>query len=227
MTRSPKNPLPENVKILTEKEIQERLYGGYLDRQKTTHMRTAPSKTQEELESAWDSEWTGAEILASELKRLRNDLVALRQERERLGAELEQHIHSCQNSPGISWTGIQGPPKKSTWDFLKRLIVALILMACIGMPVGFQFLQASPVGSEPSPYTIQVAVYDVKAAADQALIRLQELGYPAFFVEFPRHNGRPRYRIYVGRFVTKTEAELERERLTTDPRFSDAFVRLQ
>ena len=42
--------------------------------------------------------------------------------------------------------------------------------------------------------------------------------------------GRKQFRIYVGQFVTRTEAEKERQRLASDPRFSDfkdAFVRFQ
>ncbi|MBI3615951.1 MAG: SPOR domain-containing protein [Candidatus Omnitrophica bacterium] len=228
MTRHSKDSPPGNVRALTEREIQERLYGEYLGRRKTSE-RPVPDPPNDLTSgySSWDSEWTGAEILTSELKKLRNDLIALRQERERLAGQLEQHIHSCQTAPGGAETGVQVNPKKSAWGLLRKGTVALILAACVGMPVGFQFLHASPTGSEPSPYTIQVAVYDVKAAADRALVRLQELGYPAFFVEYPRYNGKPRYRIYVGRFITKVEAQLEQERLMMDPRFSDAFVRLQ
>ena len=221
-----KDSPPENVKILTEREIQERLYGETMDRRTTIQGDVLP-QIDGESESAWDSKWTGAEILASELKRLRRDLIALRQERERLALELEQHIHSCQTAPGGAGIEVQLDSKKSAWNFLKKLLVVFMLAACVGMPLGFQFLQASPAVNEPSPYTIQVAVYDVKGAADRALIRLQELGYPAFFVEYPRYSGKLRYRIYVGRFITKAEAQLERERLTADPRFSDAFVRLQ
>ena len=226
MTPPPKDSAQENIKALTEKEIQQRLYGKYQNSWKGTHP-DSPSRTGKELGPVTDSEWTGAEILTSELKRLRSDLIALRQERERLATQLEQHIHSCQNSPGSSWEPQGLALKKTSRNFLKKLMMVAILSVCVGMPVGFRFLQASPAGNDPSPFTIQVAVYDVKSTADQAMIRLQELGYPAFFVETPRPNGKRRYRIYVGRFVTKGEAELERERLTADPRFADAFVRLQ
>jgi len=225
MIQKPNSRSSQSVKVLSENEIQERLYGEVLGRRRKTF-----SKPTEPIPSSFskDAEWTGAEILTSELKRLRNDLITLRKERERLAAELEHHVHPSPAASSVLNVGGSQSLKSAPWgELLRKLTVALILAACLGMPLGFRLLQASPVGSEPSPYTVQVAVYDVKPAAVQALARLQDMGYSAFFVEYPRRDGRARYRIYVGRFVTKTEAELERGRLTSDPRFCDAFVRLQ
>lgn len=225
MIRKPNRGSPQSVKVLSENEIQERLYGDLLGRRRKS---LTQEQTPAPIAIAKDSEWTGAEILTTELERLRNDLISLRKERERLAVELERHVHSAQTSS--SALGVEGSQrlKSAPWgELLKKLTVVLILTVCLGMPLGFRLLQASPVGNELSPYTVQVAVYDVKAPAVQALARLQEMGYSSFFVETPRKDGKARYRIYVGRFVTKTEAELERERLTSDPRFRDAFVRLQ
>ncbi len=236
MNRRPKDSLSDVVKTLTEQEIQKRLYGKYLGRREggkssvtseavmqTAQQEEAPAAPISQDASALNSEWTGAEILEGELKRLRSELIALRQERERLAAELKRHIGSSERMP----MALEINQKKSVRDILRKVTITLILAGCIGMPIGFRFLQASPAGGDPSPYTIQVAAYDVKSLTDQAVTRLQQMGYSAFFVKTPRPNGKSRYRIYVGRFVTREEADLERERLIMDPRFSDAFVRLQ
>lgn len=179
----------EGIRVLTESEIQDRLYGRYLGR------RPGPK-------GPGQSPRPETDLLSSEVIRLRQELLALRQERNRLGKELG-------------------------WNLLGKGLGILLLVIGIGYPVGVRLLQASPTGPEPSPYTVQVGVYDVRPAAERALNHLREFGYPAFWVESSRRDGRPRYRIYVGQFVTKEEASLEREKLIADPRFKDAFVRIQ
>ncbi len=194
MTDGVKN-LPEGVRVLTESEIQDRLYGEYLGRRK---------------------KWEPVEPFQEELNRLRTELVTLRQERDQLAAELHRDFS----------------PRTET--VFKRRTASLgllfgigILLVGLGYPIGTQILQASPSLSESSAYTLQVAVYDVRRYAEEALQRLRELGAAAFLAEFPRRNGQPRYRLYVGQFVTKLEAEAERLRLAADPRFRDAFVRIR
>lgn len=198
----------EGIKALTESEIQERLYGPYLGRRKKGEASPAAFVPE-------PSEWTGSEILSAELSRLRKELISLRTEKEHLWKEFSQR----KKEPPAFLSGRRG----GFWGGLA--VVALFL--CIGAPVGSRFLQASPGGMEPAPFTIQVAVYDLKAPAERALALLEELGYPAFLVETQRSNGTSRYRIYVGRFVTKLEAEQHKDRLIQDSRFSDAFVRVQ
>lgn len=193
MTTSQETAL-EGIRVLTESEIQDRLYGRYLGR------RPGPK-------GPGQSPRTETDLLSSEVIRLRRELLSLRQERERLERRLTQ--------PG------------SLWNLLGKGLGILLLVIGIGYPVGVRLLQASPTGPEPSPYTVQVGVYDVRPAAERALNHLREFGYPAFWVELSRRDGRPRYRIYVGQFVTKEEASLEREKLIADPRFKDAFVRIQ
>ena len=291
--------LPNQVRILTESEIQERLYGEYLNRSRKIHLKSTHSKnpyssaepttvplskesdcSKQQAEEG-DPEWTGTVILVGELQRLRAELITLKQERERLERELSYFLaepttlgsqveapsvaktntntHQVSRSNQISVNlpsqlcnknveghapltsdcrgdvqqgkGTSEAVKKvatlTTQLFIKLVWIAIVL-AVVGYPLGVHFLQASPsLGTEPSPYTVQVAVYDVRPIADQALGLLQELGYPAFLVELPNRNGKPRYRIYVGRFVTKEEAQIERAQLASDQRFSDAFVRIK
>ncbi len=227
MTTAQKKSSVSGFKVLSESEIQDRLYGAYLGRPRKESRQTAASVkvvSEAPVDLCWNSvpknvsaqQWTGEEILAGELKRLREDLIALRRERERLAAELEQHVSSS------------GGPRQGS-GFFGKFLVAAILLGALGTPLGYQILQASPIlrGTEVSPYTVQVAIYDLRGMADRALAHLQELGYSAFLVESTRLGGLPRYRIYVGSFVTKAEAQMELEKLTADPRFSDAFVRVR
>ncbi len=211
MSRTTKDS-PPRAPVLNEFEIQKRLYGQYVK---------DPSEGSA-------VEWTGAEILAGELKRLRDELIVLRKEREDLEKRLQQKSE-VSLSTGISFRSRPVPqrPGVRILGVLGKFFFLLAVVTVLLYPVGVQLLQASPnLLPEPAPYTVQVAVYDVKSSADQALSYLQELGYPAFLVESSRRrDGRPRYRIYVGQYVTKQEASLEKAKLTGDKNFSDAFVR--
>ena len=190
------------IHTLSESEIQKRLYGA------------APRS---------DSSWTGSEILMGEVQRLRLELVAIRKEKERLAEKLE-HVHRLPAPTGASedirrGTGIFG-----------RLVGLALLLGIMAYLLRGHLLQASPSGAEVTPFTVQVAVYDIQRMAKQAGGFLDNLGYQAFVVETARRNGLPRYRVCVGSFVTKEEADLELQRLAADPRFQDfkdAFVRVR
>lgn len=223
--------LPEGVKVLSESEIQNRLYGEYRrcreDRSASedaagwAQSRAAVSApagclpaTKRRGSSRTDCEWTGVEILSGELNRLRSQLVTLREERDRLANRVVAH------------SGGQG---RSVSNRLTRWTALGILLALVIYPAGAGLIHASPVGREPTPYTIQVAVYDVARSAEETAVYLKKLGYQAFLAKLTRMDGQPRYRVYVGSFVTKEEATLEWNRLLNDQRFKDfedAFVRL-
>lgn len=199
-----KPPPAQGIKVLREHEIQERLYGQYLGRR-------APARELPKRSASSEAQWTGAEILEGELHRLRSELIALRQEKEKLLKEF--------SSPRL----IARPAFPWRW---RGVLALAVLMG--GFSLGAKLLGASPALLEPTPYTVQVALYEVRSMAERALQLLQELDYPAFLVESSsRGAARRQFRIYVGRFVTKTEAQQERERLISDPRFADAFVRIR
>ena len=212
------------ARVLSEAEIQERLYGSYLGSRRSPgkFIEQAPppgppSTTSGRLADPGPT-WTGSEILTGELKRLRSELILLRQEKERLVAQLDQI--------GRSQEVVYSTPVKNS-GYLSRLMAVFLLLGMAGYLIGMRVLQASPAMGDSTPYTVQVAVYDVKGLAERACNTLQELGYQAFLAELPRSNGRLRYRVYVGSFVTKEEANQESLRLAGDPRFrdfKDAFV---
>ncbi len=197
------------IKILTESEIQEKLYGKYFRKQNTEYTSTGDA---------------GVDILSDQLKRLQEELVQLRQEKRELKP-------SPQTSPPAKRSHLASDPVVSSPSRIGRwvgfTITAGIIFAGMAYPLGFRFLQASPVAPESSPYTVQIAVYNGQESAYRAVGSLQKIGYNAFFVASSYANGRPKYSVYIGQFVTKQEAELERKRLVSDSRFSDAFVRVQ
>lgn len=201
---------PPAVRVLSEQEIHERLYGSYLGRKKAV----APPLQTSSSPSA-DSVWTGSEILDGELKRLRSELISLRREKERLAVRLERVNRAA---PAQAGTGIGG--------WIGKMFGFVLLLGLFGYLSGAA-LQASPAAGDFTPYTVQVAVYNGPLLASQAQRLLKGLGYDAFVVEMPAANGRARHRVYVGSFVTKEEAARESKRLEADTRFrgfKDAFV---
>ena len=217
----------KEVKVLTESEIQERLYGGYLGKSQRTAVSQAPLQRPVAQKSPSksvvvadrpDVVWTGAEILKGELSQLRSELVSLRRERENLQSRLKRlstpSVSGRENLPGV---------------WMRKLTAFVLLAGLLWLPLSSRGLQASPAAGDLTPYTVQVGVYDVQPMAQRAVSYLKGLGYDAFLVGLRRRNGRKRYRIYVGSFVTDEEASLERSRLASDVRFQsfkDAFVRI-
>lgn len=201
------------VRILSETEIQDRLYGAY---------RPGGSKRQTTATSS-DSLWTGSQILEGEVQRLRSELISLREEKNRLESQIQKiGPPAARVSEPVSGGG----------GWLGRLLGMMMLAGLAGYLLSVEMLQASPspAGMEATPYTVQVAVYDGPVLAHRAEAFLKELGYDAFLVENPRRTGGTRYRIYVGSFVTQEEARLENNRLAADRRFQvfkDAFVRVR
>jgi len=139
---------------------------------------------------------------------------------------------------GLSRTVSEGRPVSVAALLGQRVnwtgtVVSLVILAgMVVYPLGFRLLQASPASmvGEITPYTVQVAVYDVETLADKAVGHLQQLGYPAFLNASPRRNGKLRYRVYLGEFVTSQEAEEQRRDFLEDarfPNFRDAFVRVR
>lgn len=210
------------VKTLSEREIQDKLYGGYLGRRKPpqTGAKAAPTLTVGTPPRMEESPWTGSEILASEMDRLRSELITLREEKEKLAVTLDQMNRSVSRVA----------PTSSASGWLGKITGLVLLMAASGYLASGRLLQASPAAGDPTPFTVQAAVYDSLVPAQLAVQYLDGMSYGAFLVQVPRKDGRVRYRICVGTFVTKDEADLERLRLVGDPRFGyfkDAFVRLR
>ena len=222
MTRndSPSSKSPE-VRVLSETEIQTRLYGRYQGWRRAGVSSSSPVSAPA-MAPAEPSPSFSVEVI-----RLQLELTALRQEREILQAKL-QEVSTCSASSSPVVTSSQGQGSSPRWV---RVFGILLLLGIAGYLGGVRMLQASPsLVGDAAPYTVQVAVYDAQGPAQRSVQNLRRLQYDAFLVDWPRMDGRPSYRVYVGSFVTKEEADLEETRLAQDARirdFKDAFVRFR
>ena len=211
------------VRVLSESEIHDRLYGSYFGKKKAPAV--APIVPPTHSSPSPDSAWTGSEILTGELQRLRSELISLRKEKEQLAVRLERASRPApaQNDP---MTVFVSAPAPRSGGWFGKIFGFLLLFGVLGYLSGTA-LQASPSAGDFTPYTVQVAVYNGPVLAGQAQRLLKELGYDAFMAEMPRVDGKLRYRVYVGSFVTREEAARESKRLEADSRFrnfKDSFV---
>jgi len=107
------------------------------------------------------------------------------------------------------------------------MIAGLLLAAAAAAVLHSVVLEAQPslLASPPgSLYSVQVGVYDVKPLAQRFVDLLSRAGHPAFLTEVPTRRGRPRYRVYVGRYPSKAEAEAQLHRLQQHPLLTGSFV---
>lgn len=74
------------------------------------------------------------------------------------------------------------------------------------------------------PYTIQVAVYNQMSYAKRIAYDLERKGYSTQVYEYSSQNGTTRYRIYVGGFETKDQAQETMAQLQNNG-FKDCFFR--
>ena len=218
------------VRVLSESEIHDRLYGSYFGKKKAPAAAPAPPPAPvasvAQSSPSPDSAWTGSEILNGELQRLRSELISLRKEKEQLAIRLQKVSQPAASVPtGEILVGFGSPPG-SGGGWFGKIFAFLLLVGTFGYLSGTA-LQASPSAGDFTPYTVQVAVYNGPVLAGQAQRLLKELGYDAFMAEMPRVDGKLRYRVYVGSFVTREEAARESKRLEADSRFrnfKDSFV---
>jgi len=77
-------------------------------------------------------------------------------------------------------------------------------------PVEKPVPQVMPIGD--GNYTVQVSAWLNKAKADEESSKLTQAGFPSF-VDEKAVSGEPWYRVRVGRYTTRNEANTEREKL--------------
>ena len=82
--------------------------------------------------------------------------------------------------------------------------------------------QANQLSHPTIPFTIQVASFKDRAKADLALTGVKAAGYPAYLVEADLKEKGTWYRIYVGNFASKSQANEFLSQLK--PTYKDSFV---
>ncbi|MBI4227866.1 MAG: SPOR domain-containing protein [Candidatus Omnitrophica bacterium] len=175
--------------------------------------------TENSVGKAVEPAWTGEEILSQELQRLTTELVALRRQKEQLAGELMRREAAPVLAP---YARLAAVPR--SWVTVGSLLVASAALAALCHTV---VLEAQPPVLNGSPgmiFSVQVGVYDVKPAAQRFLDALSQEGYPAFLVEGRTRRGAPRYRVYVGRYTSKVEAQVHLDLMKRNPRLQDSFI---
>jgi cell division septation protein DedD len=75
------------------------------------------------------------------------------------------------------------------------------------------------------PYTIQVMVYESKKGAEISVGDLKKRGFPAYIKQSTMVSGKPQFRIYIGEFTTQEEAKATLTMLKTKPSYQESFIR--
>lgn len=193
--------------------------------------------------------WTGAEILKGELDRLGGELQQLDRQRQVIAeklprrpappllraavvpaprAELKysvQVIEEPQVGGGVMVDETDDGDQNRLWTFvIGALIVASAVTAMIFHAVVLEAQLPLPAQPGDQLYSVQAGVYDVKPMAQKFADRLSQEGYHAFLYETKNIKGKPRYRVYVGRYKSKTEAQSELAALRDKALIADSFV---
>ncbi len=240
------------LRRLSESEIQDRLYGEYHGRRRrqtvvdtVTLAEVAPTNVSPAPTVA-EPRWTGEEILRGELSRLTQELTTLRREQSRLESEMTRRSVSAPVTSAPSQGAVvrfpsatpptptvrvmtassgRSPVGAGLWMVAGLLIIGSAMAAVVFHAM---VLEAQPlVLGAPVPgslYSLQVGVYDGRAMAQQFADQLSQAGYPAFLVERPARSGKSRYRVYVGRYTSRVEAQVQLDLLQHHPLLRGSFI---
>lgn len=227
-----------HLRRLSESEIQDRLYGEYRTgrRRRPAESETVPIAPVESytrgVSPPAEPAWTGQEILSSELRRISQALTTLQQEREQVASELTRRVPAPVHAmpvpetpePVVIWSSEAPRPGSSLWAWAGGMIVAAAILAVALHTVVLE-AQAPLLGPSPGTlYSVQVGVYNSQAPAQRFVDRLSQEGHPAFLVPAVSHRGALRYRVYVGRYPSKLEAQVQLDRLRRHPLLADSFI---
>jgi hypothetical protein len=83
---------------------------------------------------------------------------------------------------------------------------------------------AAPQGGRPGVWAVQVVALSDRGAANAVVQRLAGKGYPAF-VLLPQATAVQHYKVQVGRYTDRSEAEQIRQRLKKEEQFEPIIVR--
>ncbi|KPK42763.1 MAG: hypothetical protein AMJ78_01215 [Omnitrophica WOR_2 bacterium SM23_29] len=219
----------EQVKALSEKEIQKQLYGQYLgkDEPRVEVMDSSAIGEQkderpiEEKYSAKAKRQLKEEIegLKTEFKHLRDEVNRLRKEREAL-----ERAEAGLKLPFL---------KTHHLVIIGSVVVLLVAIIASVLVVRFMFTKVaakkpgvSEVTELPSKlYTVQVYTAIKKEDADNVSQLLYSKGFPARVREVKSSLGKSQYVVYVGEYSDKEEASQTAQKIRKEKEFKDSFVR--
>lgn len=244
----------EDLRVISEKEIQQRLYGSYLKPEEDKGAAERESReraekaAEEELLKKKESEEEAARLRA-ELDRTKKVLVKTDGEKrvllEKLSGALvakepkEPQVATRPKFRIRSTTTLFNVSPKIVIPFLVLLIVVLALFRWIHQEErrSTVTVPASTTSSTTSsttrkelkkPYTIQICVYEKKDDAQNLVSGLKKKGYPAWLISRTSPKGRLYYNIYIGQFARLEDATKFLKELKTKEEFKefeDSFIR--
>jgi len=134
---------------------------------------------------------------------------------------------------------IQLSGKQLVFLFMATTVVSVVIFLCgvlVGRGVRGEALSAgsTPTVAPPSPssapaqpgiWAVQVVALTDRAAASAVVQRLSSKGYPAFLVTPQSGSAVQNYKVQVGRFEDRSQAELTAGRLKKEEQFQPWILR--
>ena len=191
---------------LTESQIQDRLYGEYHTGRRRSTQTRGPSPNAH-TQAVLPPVEAPKNVVAPPTEPVWTGQEILTRELERLGAELSTLRRERESLATELTRRRASPATPRRWVVPRSWVTVGMLLVASG-----------------TLYSVQVGVYDIKPSAERFLETLSREGYTAFLMEGTTRRGIPRYRVYVGRFASKVEAQVELDLLKLNPRLQDSFI---
>lgn len=214
------------LKKLTEKEIQDQLYG-YIEKEEELFAREIPVDIERPQPAQENKQkFEEVELLSQD--------APPNQEEKILAEEPQTTSHLPQKKGNIF--RYQAPVKlfrRSVFFIIWALLFIIILIIAITyLSKIFSIKTTTPKSPTEQvvtkkPYTIQVAIYENSEDADSIVDSLNKKGFRAYIFKSISSKGKTHYRIYAGEFDTTQEAATTLDRLKTEENYQDAFVRFR
>lgn len=225
-----KKPKKEKqIKPLSEKEIQSQLYGEYLGKSahKVEVMDSSAileRKDERPIEEKYDAKIKKEvkeelESLRSEFKRLKEEVNRLRKQREALERAQVRFKFPFLKTQHLIIIG-------SVVVLLAVIIVSILVVRFMFAKVSVKRPTPAPTAVMPSKvYTIQAYTTSKREDADNVVRLLFSKGFPATVKEVKTPLGKGQYVIYVGEYLSKTDANESLQKLRKEKEFQDSFIR--
>ncbi len=223
-------------KKLTEKEIQSKLYGEYtmIDFYNSGVSRNTPKEKPININKKREAVKQELGLIRHEIEDTKRTFLRIDKEKK----SLDKKILDVKFSAGFEKLNIFLAGLVSYFiSFIRGmagvafiLILMLVLLFIIpavikNMPSDLKTGSKTKDISSQKGFTIQVAEYDRFPEANQLITNLKNKGFQASVFTSESKLGKPRYRIYVGLYQDASSASGLLERLKSEERFSDAFIR--
>lgn len=219
----------EQLKALSEKEIQKQLYGEYLGKgdlrvEVMDSSAIVEHKEERPIEEKYDSKIRKG--LSKELDSLKAEFKHLKEEVNRLKKQKEALEHAG--------TSFKLPFLKTQHLVIIGSVVVLSAIVLVSV-FAIRFMVTKVSAKKPKivetvavpskVYTIQAYTTSKRDDADKAIQLLSSKGFPATAKEVKSPSGKIQYAIFVGEYSSKKQANDVLQSLRKEKQFKDSFVR--